>query len=196
MEQNDIPVIDVPVVADKPAFKRGRKPRSKPEPYEPTEAVPQSSSSARISVPLTEDGKAIDWQSMREETRARLRDALGLKETTLQVFTSDEVAILYRTLGPIEAMIFSKIAKIDSDIALQSFAYTDGEIAILDEPTKAVMNKYVSPAMLKYKDEVMLFLILLGLNKVKFENAMMLMKQRHNQPVNPIPDAAPKPSVQ
>lgn len=143
---------------------------------------PASSGTGResITIRLTSNGK-IDLEGMREKTTVKLKAAIeatpeiapGFGEIHLDGANVPDFMVnaVYQLIGGIEQWVFAR--KYGSDIA-QIMAYRPQDIAMLSEPTKAVMAKYL-PKLGKYQEETALVMALASIHigKVQAMNAML-----------------------
>jgi len=156
----------------------------------------QPGAQARLSIPLKPDGSA-DIQAAQASTRERLKrviqDPLLAQELGLlpegpppEVFTADDIRLLYQALGQVETWITARFLKsVPPDIIAQVMPYTDveldgipGRFPGLLEPSVKVINKYVPQSMARWKDEVALFTIFVMVHKMKLEQCRTLATER------------------
>lgn len=137
-----------------------------------------------ISFDLDADGTP-DFSSMRDSNKEKvrqflmdekMRSAFGAKASVASPQSIHPAAVkgLYFTLGTIEAAVIPLFAKrITPQVARQVFIYSDAELAVLEAPTVAVLNKYAD-WFLKWQDEIALITILSSLTIQKVQAALML----------------------
>jgi len=161
-----------------------------------------ASSGARetITIRLTEAGQ-IDIAGMREKTTAKLKAALeatpeiapGYGEIKLDgaMVPDFMVNAVYQLIGGIEQWAFAR--KYGSEIA-SIMAYRPQDIAILSEPTKAVLAKYL-PKLGKYQEESALIMALASvhISKVQAMNAMLAQQEANRATVTEIKPAPQSP---
>jgi hypothetical protein len=150
----------------------------------------------RISIPLTADGQ-IDYSSMREKTRQKVKELIGEREATqtkeiVEVFDPAWVGSLYDSLGKLEQFAVTKMYKIHPEDAERAFTYSQAEKEKLAGPTAKVINKYAAVWMVQFKDEIALAFLLVTLTTVKFQMASMLSQQRAAMEKAA---AAPRPTI-
>lgn len=119
----------------------------------------------RISLPLTKDGKRINWGRMRSGTKEQMRTLLtGDPDSpivgavvTAEAIDPAVVGMLYGSLG----MLMVAAARARGFTAEQSsvLIFTDDEKKALTEPTAKVLAKYTG-TLGKWQDEIMLIVTL------------------------------------
>lgn len=175
-----------PEVGNLPGFKKSIDEQAKEEIAQP----PEESNGFKkdrfsISFDLDADGTP-DFSSMRDSNKEKvrqflmdekIRSAFGAKPasgTGMQMIHPAAVKGLYFTLGTIEAAVIPLFAKrITPQVARQVFIYSDAELAVLEAPTVAVLNKYAE-WFLKWQDEIALATILSSLTIQKVQAALIL----------------------
>jgi hypothetical protein len=175
---------------------------SQPEPGRGNDStVPMSSAKETITVRLTDTGR-IDLEGMREKTTAKLKAALeatpeiapGYGEVHLDgaMVPDFMVNAVYQLIGGIEQWAFAR--KYGSDIAA-IMAYRPQDIAVLSEPTKAVLAKYL-PKLGKYQEESALIMALasIHISKVQAMNAMLAQQEERRATVTEIRPAPQNPN--
>lgn len=149
----------------------------------------------RISLKLKDDN-SIDLESLRGSTAKTLREAIkataarpdGAKALGLSgdaapelMFTPEFCGTIYSGVGFVESLLAQRFFAIDADIAKSVFVYSDEERKLLGEPTAIVLSKYAPTGAGKYKDELQLASLLLGITAAKFAVAKQSMAARENQ---------------
>ena len=124
---------------------------------------------ARLSIPLTANGDAIQWDRMRPRTKDQLRALLASSDTAANLGApvpgADAnaavdpaiVGMLYGSLG----MLMVSAARAKGYTAEQAnvLIFTPEEKAALQDPTAKVLSKYAG-SMGKYQDEITLVVTL------------------------------------
>ncbi len=110
----------------------------------------------RLSIPLTADSSAIDWERMRPGTRDKLKALTGAAVggvVASEAIDPSVVGMLYGSLG----MLMVSAARAKGYTAEQAsvLIFTEQEKAALVDPTSKVLSKY-SGALGKWQDEIML----------------------------------------
>jgi hypothetical protein len=152
-------------------------------------------------------GGAVNWQGMQSKTRARLKsivqDPATTKELGLnaapgaagagapQLFDPVLCNFLYMALGQIEIAVAVKAGQVDPKVAADVFTYTKEEVAMLTPATTAVMNKYVGPMFLKWKEEIVLGGLLVALHAAKLAQIQAATSPRGPAVVTPIRPVEP-----
>ena len=166
------------------------------------DAVKENVQSGResITIRLTDTGR-IDIEGMREKTTAKLRAALeatpeiapGYGEIHLDgaMVPDFMVNAVYQLIGGIEQWVFAR--KYGDEIA-QVMAYRPQDIAVLSEPTKAVLAKYL-PKLGKYQEETALVMALASIHigKVQAMNSMLAQQEANHATVTEIKPAPQSP---
>jgi hypothetical protein len=144
------------------------------------EAENLKSTKPRFSVTLKEDG-TLDLSSMREDTRNRLREILRDPRTQEllggvnmpELVSDQDIRMLYDLVGMIEAYAFSIAGKIDYDIAQKHAKWTEQQKDMLLQPSKNVILKNADKMAfaIRWKDEVILCMLLLTITRAKYEGA-------------------------
>ena len=159
------------------------------------QATPQGGKES-ITIRLDENGR-IDVSGMREKTTARLKAALeatpelapGFGEIRLDGSSVPDFMVnaVYQLIGGIEQWAFAR--KYGPEIA-QTMAYRPQDIAILSEPTKAVLAKYL-PKLGKYQEETALVMALASIHigKVQAMNDMLAAQEARRATVTEIKPA-------
>jgi hypothetical protein len=164
----------------------------------------------RISIKLKEDG-AVDWDSMRGETREKVVSAfandpealrlIGLKSTILptgQGITEENAKAALQALASVDRMLVPLVlrvtlkVKIEPQVAAQCFAFNEDQLKEMSPRAARLANKYSSAAILKYQDEIAL-LGMFGLylsEQVKSAIVMqtMINMQRKHETVQTMPE--------
>jgi len=153
----------------------------------------------QISFDLKEDGSP-DFESMQGRTKDRIKEFLANEKVRaefgpktadapavqIQIITPAMVAGLYGMLGAIEGMMFPWFFKgMNPVLARQVFTYTEKEVALLNDPTARVLNKYLPEWLIKYQDEIAMANLLLMMGIAKVNMAIMLSKQSGAQQETP-----------
>lgn len=158
---------------------------------------------------IKEDGK-IDLSRMRQSTREQLKEfladsevkkTLGLDgkagEPAAEVFSPEWSGTLYDGLGEIMAMVASRMWQVPLKDCKAVLAYTEKEKQILSAPTAAVINKYATGWLVRFKEEIALMVLLGGMTLGKMTSMQMLSKMRSPAPAPKIviqqPIAQPQP---
>lgn len=110
----------------------------------------------RLSIPLTADGSAIDWERMRPGTRDKLKALTGDAGSVGAPGAAMDPAVVGMLYGSIGSLMVG-IARAKGFTAEQAnvLIFTAEEKAALQEPTARVLAKYAG-SMGKYQDEIML----------------------------------------
>ncbi len=118
----------------------------------------------RLSVPLTKDGKRINWDRMRPATKEQFRsllagdpDAAPLGAPAVEAIDPAVVGMIYGSIG----MLMVSAARARGFTAEQAsvLIFTDDEKKALVEPTAKVLAKYTG-SLGKWQDEIMLVVTL------------------------------------
>jgi hypothetical protein len=121
---------------------------------------------------VTSEGK-IDFSSMREKTKAKLRDIIsdpevaravganaanaGLTDSAhVDVFDPQWCGSIYDMISRLESWIVSSKFKLPYNLVSEALTYTPEEKALLVPPTAKVINKYAARWMVQFKDEIAL----------------------------------------
>lgn len=161
----------------------------------------------RITFNLTDDGK-IDLGRTTDETKARIKTAFSGHEELFglvppgprpQLVSVGMCAHLYGLLGEVEGQLAQRVWGLTPTEADRIFTFGPDDVNVLAEPTADVLNKYVSVASLKYKEELSLALALLYVHQRKIYLVRMLMTTKNKLgslgPVNaPPPPIRPRPN--
>ena len=153
------------------------------KPANPSEPSPIEEKVNRVSIPLTKDGQ-IEWDSMREKTRNKVKELMGDGATkvtaapTVEVFDPAWTGTLYDTIGRIEGFAAIKMYGLDPQIAGQCFSFNQEEKDKLAGPTAKVINKYAPVWLEQFKDEIALAMLFVMMTAAKFQMASMLMAQK------------------
>jgi hypothetical protein len=153
-----------------------------------------------ITIRLTDSGQ-IDIAGMREKTTAKLRAALeatpeiapGYGEIKLDgaMVPDFMVNAVYQLIGGIEQWVFAR--KYGPEIA-GIMAYSGQDIAILADPTKAVLAKYL-PKLGKYQEETALVMALASIHMGKIRAMNAMLERRESRPdVTEIKTASQSPN--
>lgn len=184
-----------------PKGKRGPHPEESvlPEPVNTTEnsVEPQPErvqrNQKRLAIPLNDKG-GISWENMRSSTReetekfvrAMLTDRelaarMGIDKPLVEVFPAEWTAALYDALGAIESALAPKMFGISPEVAQQIFSFTPIEKEKLAKPTSAVINKHAADWMIRFKEEIALFMLLASIHYVKIMAAKMAQEMVKRQ---------------
>jgi hypothetical protein len=146
----------------------------------------------RISIQLTEDGK-LDTESMRAATLAKVREFFqdpenqkllgatpGVKADEL--ISESDVAMLFDLIGTCEGWAFTLIGKIEPDIATKHAMWSEKEKVMVVGPAQRVIVKNAAQmqAFLRWKDEIVLAVIVLAISRAKFDLARKEQKDRND----------------
>lgn len=187
---SDAPEVEAannPPVGDPPA-----KPEPVREPAQPNlsdtykRKTPQP---ARLGFNLKDDG-TMDVAGMQEATREKVRAAispqvlaeLGLTpQEARELISDDEIDSMLATLGKGEAFLFSKLKKLDADIAEKCFTFTPQQTEALRPVLKPLANKYLggSEFFQKWGKEIQAAMTMLVITKAQLRAAQTLMAQRY-----------------
>jgi len=126
------------------------------EQVEPAATDASADRSERLSIPLTADGNAIDWERMRPGTRDKLKTLTGSAPAGVagpEPVDPAVVGMIYGSLG----MLMMSAARAKGYTAEQAsvLVFTTEEKAALVEPTSKVLSKYTG-ALGRWQDEIML----------------------------------------
>ena len=158
------------------------------------------SQKATITIRLSETGE-IDLAGMRESTASKLKAAIqatpevipGYGEIKLDGSSVPDFMVnaVYQLIGGVEQWAFAR--KYGPEIA-QVMAYRPQDIAVLSEPTKAVLAKYL-PKLGKYQEETALVMALASIHigKVQAMNEMLARKEAQRATVTEIKPAPQNP---
>jgi hypothetical protein len=129
---------------------------------------------ARCLLMLNEDG-SIAWDRMKDGVNtARVRAALraeqkpgegGDKPDLERKFSKEDVQVLYFVLGEMQVELAARLEHVERAEA-GLFRYTDAEVASLDQPTRAILDKYAA-RLTRWADEIRLFGMLTWINGKK-----------------------------
>lgn len=178
-------------------------------PQEPEEIKPIGAERRTIAWYVNPDG-SIQWDRMRSATKDELRKLLDNEQVLaelgakpkdapapVEVFDPEWTGALYDSLGKIEQVAAIKIWKIDADIAGKVFSYTEAEKDKLRGPTTKVLNKYAAAWMIRFKDEIALFMLLATMtaHKIAMLNGVLQIQAQmeKNRAAAQAPAAAPVP---
>lgn len=125
----------------------------------------------------------IDLDSMREKTVGKLKAAIQQTPNLFPAATLTADAVpgffvtaVYQLVGGLEQWIFAR--KYGPEIALL-MAYGPQDIAILSDPTKAVLAKYM-PALGRYQEETALAMALASIHMAKIAAMNRALASTHN----------------
>jgi hypothetical protein len=144
---------------------------------------------SRFSIQLKEDG-SVDYEGMRSDTANRFREILRDPRTiqilgtqNVELVSDQDIDMLYNMIAMIEAYAFTFAGKVDFDIARKHAAWTDQEKEMVRTPTKNVINKNAAAlsAALRWKDEVILTMLLVTISRAKYEGARKEQHVRNEQ---------------
>lgn len=141
-----------------------------------TPAVPATTTAApadvapRLTVQLTKDGRAIDWERLRDSRRDDLRAILansGIKPAATAAARSEPLlnaavcSTLFDLLAQVESIVAARAFGCTMAQAFEVLQFSDPEKAMLADPTARVLEKYLPASMLdKYADEILLCMLL------------------------------------
>jgi len=110
----------------------------------------------RLSIALTPDGNAIDWERMRPATRDKLKTLTGMGATTTAPAEAIDPAVIGMLYGSIGSLMVAA-ARARGFTAEQSsvLIFTAEEKFALVEPTSKVLSKYTG-SLGKWQDEILL----------------------------------------
>lgn len=139
-----------------------------------------------IAVRLDSGGK-IDSDHMRGETLKRLKEAVQKSDL---IETQEEksavyamlIPAVYKVVGGLEALLAAYLLKVPRQDAAEVFAYTDAEIAVLQQPTANVLAKYSGTWMLDHGDELALAFHLMAIHQLKLEALKERTKEKPETP--------------
>lgn len=149
-----------------------------------------------ITIRLDSNGR-IDLAGMREKTGQKLRAAIeatpeltpGFGQIHLDSSSVPDFMVnaVYQLIGGIEQWAFAR--KYGPEIA-SIMAYRPQDIAVLSEPTKAVLAKYL-PKLGKYQEETALVMALASIHigKVQAMNEMLARQEMQRATVTEIKPA-------
>lgn len=145
------------------------------------------------------NGKPELLAGMRDKTKEQLRTVLsdpkilaelGIKEVqkgTVEVISAQVCGQIYDVLGTVEAFLCERFYNAPHDVAVKCFTYTEGEKAVLAPPTAAVINKYATDWMIRFKEEIALFMLFTAITSVKIASVKMLTAKPQLVPKRPDP---------
>lgn len=158
----------------------------------------RSSGGSTITIRIDESGR-IDTSAMRDKTTARLRQALQATPEVMPGFGETPalsghdvpdfmVTAVFQLLGGIKVWAYSQ--KYPADIA-QYAAYGPLDIAVVSDPAKAVLAKYL-PKLGRFQEETALVMALASveMGKIRAMNAMLAERQERRPDVTTIKPAS------
>jgi hypothetical protein len=185
-----------------PAAKKpdSEEPRKMPAPETPREPSEENGFERKSFAFYTDAKGNVQWDKMREKTKAELRDflkrpdigrALGVEAPAevVELMSVEWCANLYDAVGKIEAALATKWKGVPKEIADVAFTYSKLEKEHLGPPTARVINKYATAWMVKFKDEIALafLLVTITMAKVQLCNALIEQVNRGGAPVAETP---------
>lgn len=164
-------------------------------PVTPAEPAEPKANGARLSIQLvdTPEGERVEWERMRDTTKARLGAALrrdpalaaelvgtpapsAAPAGTSVAMPAEVVRALYSMLGTIEATAAERFYRFPPEIA-ETFHYTPAEIARLEPPTQRILSKWSGTWITKYQDECALALDLVAIHMEKVQKIQVFLRE-------------------
>lgn len=157
---------------------------------------------SRFSVFLNDDGSP-DYASMRADTKDKLKAIISdpktrelfadLKVPEIEIISDQDILMLYDLISMIETYAFTIAGKIDHDIAQKHAIWTPEQKQIVFQPTKNVIVKNAGTLapMLRWKDEIVLTLLLVTITRAKYDGARKEQSQRNEDRRNGIQQPGP-----
>lgn len=149
-------------------------------------------SKPRLTITLHPEG-GVDWDSMRADTVNRFKEALRDPKTLAalgadasklpEIISDQEIEMLYGMISTLEAFAFNMAGKIDFDIAQKHARLDAKQIELLTPPTKNVIIKHMDADsfLFKWKDEIVLSVLLLTITRAKYEGARREQSLRNEE---------------